>query len=124
MNNRRILAATIPTTVENQVVEVSVSFNPGGISYATYKQEQKGFYLHVQPCKKERQAGYVVTTFMAYSGVKAFIEPAARFNAKRLNDIATNVKSLPIYTECVNHVIAKNELTLANSQPAATPATV
>ena len=51
---------------------------------------KKGYWIHIQPYTVERCDGYTIERMTGYSGIKAFVQPATRFNAKTLNNIATD----------------------------------
>src|SRR4051812_35908920 len=72
-------------------VEVAVSYNGGGMNYANYKMEPRGLYLSFQPMAREvgMTPGIAsVDRYAAFSGRKMLIESVARFNAKRLRELA------------------------------------
>lgn len=69
---------------DNHVMTFSVAFQGGGINYMNYKKEPRGFCVSLRPIEKEG----VTETWMFGSGIKAFLEEAPRYNAKKLNKLA------------------------------------
>lgn len=39
----------LKTTKENEFVKVSIKYHLGGINFATYQNEERGFYIYVTP---------------------------------------------------------------------------
>jgi hypothetical protein len=85
---------------------IRLNYNKGGMNYFNHRSEPRGIYISVTPLKVENRGGYVMETYVAYSGVKDFILPQARFNAKALNSLV--VDSAHIET-LVSHVLNKLE---------------
>jgi hypothetical protein len=113
---RRIHVADLRTTTQNKVIEVKVIFSQGGINYATYKTEKKGYYLIVTPVELKDGA----RAFMMFSGVKALLEETARYSAKRLQalaDVALDFDKMPKTKELIDHVCQEGGLTLDNDPP-------
>lgn len=116
MSNRKKTIALIPTTEENGFIDVYVSYNKGGVSYTTYKQEPRGYTLHVQPIKVENNNGFTCTSFMGFSGVKQHLENANRFSHKRLAEVAKAYKDSDIVNNAISLVCAKQGITLAEQE--------
>ena len=57
-------------------------------SYNADNPNKKGYWVHIQPYTLERCDGYTIERMTGYSGIKAFVQPATRFSARTLNDIA------------------------------------
>lgn len=70
------------------VIEVNVRYSKQDGSYVNDRAEQQGYWVNATPVKIEGM--FRVTT--AYTGTKAFLEPAKRFGAKKLNDLFSTVK--------------------------------
>lgn len=70
--------------IENpNVLSLSVSYSKGGINYFTYKDEPRGYYLHITPQKLEsREFGAVWQTVMG-SGCKLFLHSVQRQSEKQ-----------------------------------------
>jgi len=116
MSNRNKTIARIPTTEENGFIDVYVSYNKGGINYATYKQEPRGYTLHVQPIKVENKNGFTCTSFMGFSGVRQHLETANRFSQKRLAEVAEAYKDSDTVKNAVSLVCAKQGIILADQE--------
>lgn len=112
--SRRIHVCDLPTTTKGKVLEITVSFSAGGINYATYKQEPKGYSVHVQPI----EIGKGCRTFVAFTGVRHFLEGATRFNQKRLKELADTVMEHEKIQEIIEHVCQKNGLEVLVEPPA------
>jgi hypothetical protein len=69
-------------------LRVDVSFNEGGINYATYQTEPKCYQLSVLPVKVKRTEGAYGTSesFMMFSngGFRVSLQPTTRYNARKL----------------------------------------
>lgn len=84
---------------EDNTVQISVTYDKGGLNYFTYKQEPRGYQLTVSPCK-------VGEGFVRHSlnlggggiGRRFFVAPATRFNGRRfetlINAIAPHLDTL------------------------------
>ena len=68
----------LKTTKENEFVKVQLKYSLGGINYATYQNEERGYYLHVTPVTRER--GF--ESYIAFTGVKKCILPVSRKSKK------------------------------------------
>ena len=75
--------------------------------YASYNIDnpnKKGYWVHIQPYTLERCDGYTIERMTGYSGIKAFIQPATRFNARTLNDIAKDdLYNFKFLSDFINH---------------------
>lgn len=63
---------------------LSVYYSLGGTHYFTYKAEQRGYYISIQP--ECRARGMVEMT--AFTGYKRLIQPATRFSKAKLDALA------------------------------------
>lgn len=70
--------------INGKHVEVKVDYSLGGMNYFTYKQEKRGYYLHVQPYERTERNGYAMRTVVGFSGVKFFLLEVNRKSAKQL----------------------------------------
>jgi hypothetical protein len=62
---------------------------------------------------------FLVGTMLAFSGTKALIEEVKRFSARKLQEAALQATQLPIYRKLLDHVLAKNNIKLADETPGA-----
>ena len=116
MSDRKVQIKRIPTTKgPEHVIDVYVSYHKGGVNFATYKNEPRGFYLHVQPI----EVGENFVRFMGFSGYKQHIKDAARFSQKQLAAAAEEAKNADILQTMIDAVCEKNGLTLAEPATAA-----
>lgn len=81
-----------PLVVDNNkfayhYVDIVIRHSHGGINYATYKQEQSGYFMHFSSCNYKVENGYSVKEygpmFNNYS-FKIRIASGYRFSKKRL----------------------------------------
>jgi hypothetical protein len=109
-NKKKINIETLPTTEsKNKVIEVKVRYNKGGINWANSQEEERGYYLSATPC----ESGNGMKVYGAFTGTKILIETANRFSNKKLEEIASNIKTHERYTELVTAVAERNNLTIA-----------
>lgn len=80
-----------PTTnsigdTETEVLRVEVFYSLGGMNYFSYKTEPRGYYLSVQRLHVgSSPLGFHIERFnLGRSGIKAFLEAAHAFSAKKL----------------------------------------
>lgn len=124
VRNRRIRLAELPTVEQpdrekTQVISISVSFNAGGINYATYKKEPKGYNLHVQLQSISRSRGFVVREFTLFTGgLKAHLEDATRYSEKTLRKLADGALDSDLCRRVVAQVCENTGVTL-DATPAA-----
>lgn len=69
-------------------IEVSVYYSKGGLNYATYKQEARGYYISMKPVEVD---GNIVKYDM-FSGVKFLVEEVGRLNKKKLDALYQQTK--------------------------------
>lgn len=90
-----IITLTNPITLEKpdityKHVDIVIKHSHGGINYATYKQEQSGYYIHFNPCNYKEENGYTVREyghiFNEYS-YKIRIASGYRFSKKKLANL-------------------------------------
>ena len=72
------------TAETGPTLKMKLHFQQGGMNMGTYKTEQKGYYLSIIPTNREVQGEMVIETVASFAGMKFFIEPAERYNIKRL----------------------------------------
>lgn len=64
-------------------IEVTLSYNKGGVNYFTGNREKRGIYLSVTPVNKVD--GF--KEYTAFSGVKSCIKEMKRFSKKTFDNI-------------------------------------
>ena len=64
-------------------LKVETAYTKGGFNYFTYKEEPRGYYLHVTPVKRDG----CCETYTAFSGVKTLIKSANRLSKKTLAEL-------------------------------------
>jgi hypothetical protein len=101
MSQRTIKIARLATTKPQHFIEVSVSYTTG-----------RGYSLGVWPIEDKGDGCF---SCFLFSGASRFIEPAARFNYKRLAQLADQGDKLPGYRELIEKVLANEKLTLASA---------
>lgn len=118
MRNRRRNISIIPATGhEVNRIKVELYYNEGGMSYATYQQEERGYYLIVLPeFYQDEGNGFCSTKTSAFSGIKQLIEPAKRFGQKKLDNFTVDQE---VIDRLVNYVANKNSLTITKEPLAA-----
>ena len=84
------------------VLEVSVDYEEGGTSFLSGNSYERGFYLHFTPVTL-RDGFRSYTIGGALSGIKGLIEPAKRFNAKRLEQLAAGALESELYQRLLAH---------------------
>lgn len=83
-----------------EVIREEISFDEGSNNWLRGTTNRRGYYLHVSPrTLKETPEGYKSTLTALggdarRSGIKAFLEPAARFSKKRLAEIVAPEETL------------------------------
>lgn len=60
-------------------INVEVSYNKGGVSYFTGRTVRRGYYLSVQPVKRERG----MVSFELYSAHTLLLMEASRYSVKQ-----------------------------------------
>lgn len=74
----------IPVSADGRkenTMTLQVYYSKGGVNLWTYKNEQRGYYISVQP---EYRHGCCVE-MTCFTGYKKLVEPATRFSAKKLD---------------------------------------
>lgn len=85
-------------------LKIETAYTLGGYNVFTYKQEARGYYLHVSPV--ERSRGF--ESYVAFTGAKKLLKAVSRKSAKAeaaAEDIAANYVG-----DMVRHVCATNGL--------------
>lgn len=81
-----------PLTIDNNKfvyhhVDVIIKHSHGGMNFATYKQEQSGYFIHFSPCNYRVENGYSVKEYGPLFNNFAFkirIASGYRFSKKKL----------------------------------------
>lgn len=113
--SRGIIIRSLPTTELNRFVEVEVYYDAGGRSFLSGEFNKRGYYLAVQPVKREGNC----KSMLAFSGTKTLIEEVKRFSARKLQEAALQATHLPVYQNLLNHVLTRNNFKLADVIPGA-----
>lgn len=71
-------------------LRLSISYNTGGMNYMSYKNEARGYYLHVSPEKVENHGYGNAICYLMGSGVKDLLLEVNRQSEKQL-EIATTI---------------------------------
>jgi len=114
--SRRIIIQSLPTTEPSHFLDVEVYYDAGGMSFLSGGFNKRGYYLSVQPVKREEN----LKSMMAFSGTKALIEEVRRFSARKLHEAALQAPQLPIYRKLLDNLLAKNNIKLADETPKVT----
>jgi hypothetical protein len=118
---RAITVEKLPTTKENTFLRMEVYYNEGGMNYFSGQSQKRGYYLSATPVKEEGN----FTTVTAFSGTCQLLLEVKRFSQKKLQEVAADAGSQPIYPQLIAHVKSKNSLTLKSEvADAAVQATV
>lgn len=91
-------------------LEINTYYSLGGVNYATYKNEPRGYYISVTPIKLDNSRGYTMVT-IAFSGIKRCMIECNRQSKKKAEE-ACNIKQEE-YQDMIDYVLEKNGLTLA-----------
>ena len=92
-------------------LEINTYYSLGGVSYATYKNEPRGYYISVTPIELNNSRGYTMISTTAFSGVKRCMIECSRQSKKKAEE-ACNIKREE-YQDMIDYVLEKNGLTLA-----------
>ncbi len=80
---------TEPTTEARfKGVVVELDYQKGGMNYANYKTEPRGYYVTVRPTEIERHEHGTMEKYGMFTGIKFLYEPAKAFGAKKLETLA------------------------------------
>lgn len=91
-------------------LEVETFYSKGGMNYFTYEDERRGYYVECSPV----EIGNNCITRGLFDGAKIFIEPAKRFNKKRMAQL--DEMTLENAKDLIQYVLEKNGLELEDEQ--------
>jgi len=83
MSNRSVLVRDYPHS-DGKVVRVTVSYTKGGLNYYTYKEDKRGYWMHIQPMRIEVRDCVTVSHYTPTAGRRMLVLEAARFSAAGL----------------------------------------
>ena len=98
----------IPTTKPNTVIRTEVYYNVGGMNYFSGSSMKRGYYLSATPVRSEGN----FTSVTAFSGTCELLLETQRFSQRKLQEVAADAGSKPIYQQLIAHVKSKNSLVL------------
>lgn len=101
----------LKTNKENTYIKLEVFYHLGGYSWATYKHEERGYYLSIKPEKIEKRDGLAMVTFSAFSGYKILLEKATRLSRKKLEELNKCI-NIEKYKHIIDIVAEENNLIL------------
>lgn len=84
----------LKTDKENTFIRVENSYNLGGIDFASYGQQSRGYYVHVSPVEIDTSRGYRTESYVAFSGYKALVKPVNRKSKKAEQGVDENLMFL------------------------------
>lgn len=96
-------------------IKCEVDYSLGGINYFTYKQEPRGYYVHVSPVERkvEDYGGRRIVSegFMMFSGVKQLVKEVSRKSAKAEAEAEKIAET--VFPTLVAYICEKEGLSLA-----------
>lgn len=63
-------------------IEITTSYSKGGMSYFSYQEIKRGYYVHVQPVKLENISGYNIVSASPIDGYKMLLKEVSRASKK------------------------------------------
>jgi hypothetical protein len=120
---RSISICRYPTTEPAKFIDIKVAYNEGGHSYFSGQSSPRAYYLHVTPIEVEDFEGHEIVKTLMFHGRKALLEEVKRYSEKKLGELAEQTRQEcarrdPHIMRIVNVVLAEENLTLANVEPA------
>ena len=91
-------------------LRVDFDYSKGGYNYFTYKNEPRGYYIHVSPVNRENRDGYTMESYTAFSGIKDCILEVTRASKKAENQAAEIFEQ--VKDRYINYILDKYGLTL------------
>lgn len=83
MSDRTVIVRDYPQGF-GKVVRVTVSYRKGGLNYFTYKEDKRGYWLHIQPMRISSGDGFTTSDYNPRDGYRMFLQEAVRFSASGL----------------------------------------
>lgn len=99
-------------------IKVETSYSLGGMNLFTYRNEPRGYYLHVSPVERSERYGCIMESFIAFSGIKKLLKGVSRKSAKaerEADEIAAREES-----ELIRYICEKSGVTLSDEPDAVT----
>ena len=106
---RKIRIARLATTTPQKFINIELYYCQGGPNFMSGGYNKRGYRLSVTPITDNGDGGI---SWMITSGIAHTVEETKRFNAKRMAELAALGDKLPQYQACIDHVLAKEGLTL------------
>ena len=109
MSNRYVDVMRIPTSEPAKFLEVSVRYDDAKSEFMGFGERQRGFYVVVSLIE-DHNDGW--TKLLVGRGGKGFLEPAARFNRRRLDQLVEAARNPEngALKAIVDRVLEKNGL--------------
>lgn len=85
-------------------LRIDLDYSKGGYNYFTYKEEKRGYYIHVSPVY--RAGG--MESYTAFTGVKACLLEVARKSSKAEKEAAEIFETEK--DKYINYILDKNNL--------------
>lgn len=112
IKNRTIIVKTLKTN-SPKVIEISVSYNIGGMNYFSGKSESRGYYISVTPVEINGHDKYQTKVYSGWSGYKHLLRTAKKYSEKDLEFIAKEIENdNKIHQPLLDMVLSKNKLKL------------
>jgi hypothetical protein len=117
MSNRSVEVKRIATSKPSTFLQVRVSYDDAKSDFLGYGSRVRGYYVIVGLIE-DKNDGFI-KTFVGRGG-KGLLEAAARFNQRRLNQLAEMAGNPenPALDRIVEMVLARSGLQLAAAEPA------
>ena len=93
---------------ENKFLKCELYYSLGGMSYFTYKNEPRGYYLSVCPVEKWDSDGVMMESFTAFTGIKKCLVEVKR-KSKSKEALAVSMIQWNL-DDLIAEVMAKNGL--------------
>lgn len=104
---RRIRIESIPTNQTDRIVRLELNYNEGGPNYFRGGNTARGYYLSCLLIKQEGE----YESYSPMDGFKSLVEETKRFSDKKLNELAVQVKTNPIYETLITSTLDQAGLT-------------
>ncbi len=108
----------LPTTEPKHFIRVEMDYSLGGCNYFTYKQEQRGYYLHVTPVERDG----MWESFTAFTGIKYCVLPVSRRSDKSFRKAIEIANENNLAMKLIQHLLDKGAtFVLAEEEKKASP---